>query len=126
MNSNTKTRTVSGCALVGIGAWVAFAPFIVGTWAWSWDVGRFLLTVLPGTAAMVGGLMLLGGRRSLISAGGGLALAGGLWLIVGPLIHALFAGPELGTTPEGAAVRMLEMIPFFFGAGVLVSFLSAY
>jgi hypothetical protein len=116
---------VSGLALVAVGTWIALAPFVAGTWAWEWDLGRFLLTVVPGAAAVVGGLIMLGGRRSA-RIGGGLALAGGLWLMAGPLLHALVAGPELGTTPEGAAVRMLEMIPFFFAAGALVSFISAY
>src|SRR5688500_1757923 len=83
---NTRTNTISGCVLVAVGAWIALAPFIVGTWAWEWDFGRFLLTVLPGAAAVLGGLIMLGGRR-LVPIGGGIALAGGLWLLAGPVVY---------------------------------------
>jgi hypothetical protein len=121
-----NTKTISGFALIGIGAWVALAQFIVGNWAWEWDLGRFALTVLPGAVVALGGLMLLTERPQLVTAGGALAVSAGVWLVVGPLLHALVAGPELGTTPEGGAIRMLEMLPFFLGAGVLVTFVSAY
>lgn len=123
MNSKQK-NTISGCVLIAIGAWAGFAPFLVGDWAWE-HTGRFLLTVLPGGAAMLGGLLMLGGRR-LVPAGGAVALAAGLWFIAGPPIYALFAGPELGTLASGQSVRMIQWVPFFFGAGIFVSLLSSY
>lgn len=126
MNSQVKHSTISGCVLIAVGAWAAFAPYIVGTWAWEWHFGRFLLGVLPGGAAVLGGLIMLGGRQLLVSVGGTLALAGGLWFIVGPPTYALFAGPDLGTGPSGESVRMLQWVAFFFGAGAFISLLSSY
>jgi hypothetical protein len=62
----------------------------------------------------------------VVRVGGGLALAGGLWLVAGPLVYALFAGPDLGTSESGLSVPMIQWLPFFLGAGVLVLFLSSY
>jgi hypothetical protein len=126
MNPQLRHSTISGCLLIGVGAWAALAPFLAGGWEWEWHFGRFLLAVLPGGAAVLGGLIMLGGRRLPVSLGGMLALAGGLWFIVGPPTYALFAGPDLGTGPSGESVRMLQWAGFFFGAGAFISLLSSY
>jgi hypothetical protein len=126
MERQVKNSTISGCALIALGAWAGLAPFLLAEWGWEWHFGRFLLALLPGFAAIAGGLVLLSGRRRLVSIGGGLALAGGLWFIVGPPIYAYLVGPEFGTTSSGDSVRLLEWVFFFFGAGVLVSFISSY
>jgi hypothetical protein len=127
MNMTSKFKnTLSGSLLIAVGAWAAVAPFVVGTWLWEWNPGRFLLAVLPGGAIVLGGLIMLGGRRLLISVGGTLALAGGLWFIIGPPAYALFVGQDLGTGPSGESVRLLQWVGFFFGAGVFVSLLSSY
>lgn len=118
--------TVAGLVLVPLGAWVALEPFLFGGWAWEWELGRFLLTVVPGAAAMLGGLIMLTGRRPAVVAGGGLALAGGLWLLLAPVAFAVVAGHELGTVSGGESVRLLQWMPFFFCAGALVSLVSAY
>jgi hypothetical protein len=125
MNSN-KHNIISGCVLVAIGAWAALAPFVVGTWVWEWNPGRILLAVVPGSAAVLGGLMVLAGRRPLVSVGGTLALAGGLWFIVGPPVYALFVGQEIGTGPLGESVRLFQWVAFFFGAGAFISLVSSY
>jgi hypothetical protein len=127
MNMSSKRKnTISGCLLIAVGAWAALAPFVVGTWPWEWNPGRFLLAALPGGAAVLGGLIMLGGRRLLVSAGGTLALAGGLWFIVGPPTYALFVGHELGTGPLGESIRVFQWVGFFFGAGAFISLLSSY
>jgi hypothetical protein len=129
MGDSTKGNThstISGFVLVAIGAWAAVAPFAIAGWDWNVDSGRFLLTVVPGAAAVIGGLMMLGRRPSLVRAGGSVALAGGAWFILAPLAHALFVGPTLGTLEGGEQIHLLRWIVFFLGAGVVVSFLSSY
>ena len=118
--------TIAGLVLVPLGAWVALVPFLFGGWAWEWELGRFLLTTVPGAAAMLGGLIMLIGQKPALKVGGGLALAGGLWLLVAPVVHAVFGGHELGTLAGGESVRLLQWMPFFFCAGALVSLVSAY
>jgi hypothetical protein len=121
-----KPATVAGLVLVPLGAWAALEPFLVGGWSSDWSASRIMLTVVPGTAVLLGGLIMLTGHRRAVTVGGGLALAAGLWLIAAPVIYAVTVGTELGTLSGGESVRMLQWMPFFFGAGALVSLVSAY
>jgi hypothetical protein len=121
-----KPSTISALVLIALGAWTALAGFVVGTWAWEWHFGRFLLAVLPGAAAVLGGLIMLAGRRSLVSVGGAVALAGGLWFAFGPPIYAFLEGGAFGTTPDGESVRLAQWAPFLFVAGAFISLVSSY
>jgi hypothetical protein len=121
-----SSSTIAGLVLIPLGAWVALAPFLVGSWDGEFHFGRFLLALLPGGVAVLGGLLMLGGRRVLVLCGGAIAMAAGAWLIVGPAAYALFASNELGTGPGGESIRMLQWVGFFFGAGAFISLLSAY
>lgn len=121
-----KPGAIAGLVLIPLGVWAALNPFLFGGWAWEWHTGRFLLCVLPGAAAALGGLIMLIGRQQAVRFGGGLALAGGLGFIAGPPLYGAFAGNQLGTLSGGEAVRLLQWMPFFFCAGTLVSLVSAY
>src|SRR3954464_14311474 len=99
-----------GFILILLGIWAALIPFVgpyfnyqVGTTStWDWSMDRLWLSVLPGAAAALGGLiMLYSTRRSTASFGGLLALAGGLWLVGGPAVSMLWND---GTSATGAAI----------------------
>jgi hypothetical protein len=121
-----KPSTISALVLIALGAWTALAGFVVGTWAWEWQFSRFLLAVLPGAAAVLGGLIMLSGRRLPVLVGSALALAGGLWFAFGPPIYAFLEGGAFGTTPDGESVRLAQWAPFFFVAGAFISLVSSY
>jgi hypothetical protein len=120
-----------------LGIWGALIPFVgpyfdyqIGTTTtWDWSSDRLLLSVVPGAAAAIGGLiMLFSTRRSAASFGGLLALAGGLWFVVGPSVSMLWND---GTPATGAAIgdngtRVLEWIGFYYGTGALITLFSAY
>jgi hypothetical protein len=120
-----------------LGLWGALIPFVgpyfnyqIGTSStWDWSIDRLWLSVLPGAAAVLGGLiMLYSTRRSTASFGGLLALAGGLWFIVGPSVSMLWNG---GTQATGAAfgdngTRVLEWIGFYYGTGALITLFASY
>jgi hypothetical protein len=120
-----------------LGLWGGLIPFVgpyfnyqIGTSStWDWSIDRLWLSVLPGAAAVLGGLiMLYSTRRSTASFGGLLALAGGLWLIVGPSVSMLWNG---GTQATGAAfgdngTRVLEWIGFYYGTGALITLFASY
>jgi hypothetical protein len=128
---------LTGFLLILLGLFAALIPFVgpyfnyqVGTTdTWDWSMDRFWLSVLPGAAAALGGLIMLRStRRSTASLGGLLALAGGLWLVSGPAVSILWND---GTSATGAAIgddgtRVLEWLGFYYACGALITLLSAY
>lgn len=125
----------SGFLLILLGLWGALAPFIGPLFdfayspdqAWTWTMGRGWLEVLPGAVTVLGGLLLLMSRnRATASLGGWLAVAGGVWFIIGRAL----AGP-LGIGDAGVPVAATEAkrvaleLMFFYGLGALIVFLGA-
>lgn len=132
-----RRGATTGLLLVILGTWAALIPFVgpyfdyqIGTTStWDWSMDRLWLSVLPGAAAVLGGLiMLFSTRRSTASFGGLLALLGGLWLIAGPTVSMLWndgtsaTGPALGDN----GTRVLEWLGFFYGVGGLITLFAAY
>jgi hypothetical protein len=123
--------------IVLLGAWGALIPFVgpyfnyqIGTTeSWDWAVDRLWLSVLPGAAAVIGGLILVvsATRRSALF-GSLLALAGGLWFVAGPSVSMLWNGgdPATGAALGDTGTRVLEWIGFFYGTGALITLLSSY
>lgn len=127
---------VSGLLLILLGAWGALIPF-VGPYfkyaytpanAWTYTSGRLWLSILPGVAAMVGGLILLiATARPLALAGAGLAAAAGAWFAVGTVLSPIWAGGtiNLGIPVGDPVAQALEELGFFIGLGVVIVFLAA-
>jgi hypothetical protein len=123
--------------LIVLGAWGGLVPFVgpyfdyqIGTSStWDWSLDRLWLSVLPGAAVVLGGLvMLFARRRSTVSLGGLLALAGGAWFIAGPTVSMLWNDGQIatGAAVGGDSLRVAEWIGFFYGTGALITLLSAY
>jgi hypothetical protein len=120
--------------LVLLGIWGALIPF-VGPYfhyaytpdkTWDYTSGRLWLEILPGLAALVGGVLLLISRlRPVAVFGAWLAAAGGAWFAVGGLLARKWTTiPNVGT-PVGATGHMvLEQVGFFIGLGVVIVFLA--
>jgi hypothetical protein len=129
---------VSGFLLVLLGLWGGLIPF-VGPYfnyamhsdqTWHWFSDRFWLEVLPAIVTVAGGLILMGGiTRISTSFGALLALAGGLWFIVGPSVSMLWndgaitVGPPIG---RHNITHVLEWLGFFYGTGALITLFSSY
>ena len=135
---------VSGVLLILLGAWGGLVPF-VGPYfhyayspdkAWAYTSGRLWLSVAPGAAAVLGGLLVvLASHRAVGVLGALLGALGGAWFIVGASVIRLAVTngsispgvPLSGATgPLSSATRQfLESLGFFTGTGVLIVFLSA-
>jgi hypothetical protein len=135
---------VSGVLLILLGAWGGLAPF-VGPYfhfaytpdkAWAYTSGRLWLSVVPGAAAVLGGLLTVSAaHRAVGCLGAFVAALGGAWFAVGgPVIGLLVKDGSIspGTPltgplgPLSAATRVfLEGLGFFTGTGVLVLFFGA-
>jgi hypothetical protein len=136
---------ISGVLLILLGAWGAIIPF-VGPYfgyaytpdtTWTYTTGRLWLSILPGAAAFLGGIMvLLAASRPAAMAGGFVALLGGVWFVVGAPILAVAVGtgtngPGVPVANPGAAfsapvMRLLEGLGFFYGLGVVIVILAAF
>jgi hypothetical protein len=135
---------VSGVLLIVLGAWGGLAPF-VGPYfrfaytpdkAWAYTSGRLWLSVVPGAAALLGGLLVaIASHRAVGCLGAFAAALGGAWFIVGTAIIRLavkngsispgipLAGP-LGSLSSTTRL-FLEGLGFFTGTGVLILFFGA-
>lgn len=129
---------VSGLLLVVLGAVGALAPFIgpaigltIGPHqSFHMTAGRFWLSLLPGVVVFIGGLMTLtSGNRAGAVLGAQLALAGGIWFLVGPTLSHLWSSQNgaLGQAgfPAGREARQtLEVLVYFYGIGAAITALA--
>jgi hypothetical protein len=135
---------VTGALLILLGVWGGLVPF-VGPYfhyaytpdkAWAYTSGRLWLSIAPGAAALVGGLLVvLASYRAVGLIGALLGALGGAWFILGGAItgqvlnsRSISPGsPLLGSVgPFSSATRQfLESLGFFTGTGVLIVFLAA-
>jgi hypothetical protein len=133
-----------GLLLVLLGAWAALGPFIgpyfsfayTPDTAWHYSDGRLYLSIVPGAAAVLGGLIVLATRsRAAGTFGGLLAAAAGIWLIVGDdvvsavaRLSSLSPGAPLAHSAGGLSTttwQFLEQLGLFTGAGILILFFGA-
>ncbi len=126
----------TGLIILVLGIWGGLAPF-VGPYfhfalgpdkSWTWTTGRLYLSVIPGIVAVIGGLMLMrAGPRPSARLGALLALAAGFWFAIGPEISILWnAAGAQGVAHGSRDVRMLEMLAYHTGLGVLIAALAGY
>lgn len=135
---------VSGVVLIILGAWGGLAPF-VGPYfrfaytpdkAWAYTSGRLWLSVVPGAAALLGGLLVVAASHRAVGCFGAfIAALGGAWFIVGRAVVALAVKngsispgvPLTGTLgPLDPATRVfLEGLAFFTGIGAVILFFGA-
>jgi hypothetical protein len=126
--------SVTGLMLILLGAWGALIPFIgpIFNWAytvdpaWTWTTAKGWLEVLPGVAAAVGGLLLLGaGNRASAMLGGWLAVFGGAWFVVGRTFASTLNIGDVGQPMASTDLkRALLEVTYFIGLGALIVFLG--
>jgi hypothetical protein len=135
---------VTGVLLILLGAWGGLAPF-VGPYfryaytpdkAWAYTSGRLWLSIVPGGAALLGGLLVAAAsHRAVGCVGSVLGLLGGAWFVVGGGVIKLAVtngsispgSPLTGSigSLSSATRQFLEQLGFFTGTGVLILFCAA-
>jgi hypothetical protein len=90
---------LTGVLLILLGAWGALVPFVGPHFhyaytpdsSWTYTSGRLVLEILPGAAAVLGGLIVLTSRfRPVAMFGAGLAALSGAWFATGGILSALW------------------------------------
>jgi hypothetical protein len=135
---------VSGVLLILLGAWGGLAPFI-GHYlhfgyspdkAWAYTSGRLWLSIVPGAAALLGGLMVAAAsHRGVGLTGAFLAVLAGAWFAIGAPVTSIVVksgsitpGKPLSQTLGSlstTSTKILEQLGLFTGLGVLILFLGA-
>ena len=132
-----STGAVSGLLIALLGVWGAVIPF-VGPYfdysfgvnsTWHYTTDRLVLSILPGAAALVGGLLMVkAASRAAGAFGGWLAVLAGAWFAIGPPLSKTWehrAGP-IGAPLFGTTRQTFELIGYFYGLGVLIVALAAF
>jgi hypothetical protein len=124
-----------GLLIVLLGIWGGLMPYIGSSFdytftpdsTWTWTAGRFWLELLPGLAAVLGGVVLIiSGNRLVATLGGWLAAAAGAWFVVGPLVSPLWNTDFIGQPVGDKVDRSVEQIGLFYGLGAAIVFLAAF
>ena len=133
-----RTRgAITGLCLIVLGVWGAIVPFIgpyfsyayINHQKWHFTYGRLWLDILPGVAALLAGLILLGARNRLTAAfAGWLGAAGGAWFVVGPLVSRFWnhGVPQSGRPLGGYVLRTFEQLGYFEALGAAIILLAAF
>jgi hypothetical protein len=128
---------LSGVLLVLLGAWGALIAFIGPYFhyayspdkAWTYNSGRLWLELLPGAAALLGGLIVLvTATRPAAVFGAWLAALSGAWFVVGQTLSTLWTTghvPAAGYPVGGTVTRAVEQVGFFTGLGAVIIFFAA-
>jgi hypothetical protein len=127
---------LGGALLALLGIWGALIPFIGPYFhyaytpdkAWTYNTGRLWLEILPGAAALLGGLLLMGSAgRHIKLFGAFLGIVAGAWFAVGNVLAPLWTTANPAGLPAGATtlMRAMEQIGFFTGLGVAIVLVAA-
>lgn len=128
---------VSGVLLIILGLAGALIP-LVGPYfdftigadnAWSFSESHVWLSLVPGIAVAIGGFVLLtSANRATAALGAWLALAGGVWFVIGEQISQLWNNGQsiAGNAAGGTGQRVAEQLAYYDGLGVLIAALAAF
>ena len=125
-----------GLLLILLGAWAGIVPYVGPLFgyrmssgpAWDWTAGRWELHAAPGAAVVLGGpLILVAAPRMIARAGAALAVAAGIWLVVGPLFASMWLGADSESQLASATLRQVARpLGYHYGTGVLIVAVAAY
>lgn len=133
---------ICGVLLILLGLWGGLAPFVgpyfhfgvLPDTAWAYSSGRLYYSIIPGAAALLGGLFVLGTRhRGVGTLAGVLSALGGAWFIGGADFVTYVLKRSLGSeapippaSSAGLPLRVyLESITLYSGLGILILFVAA-
>jgi hypothetical protein len=129
----TPAVIVPAVLLMVLGAWVFLAP-LVGPYfsfgfdtssKWQFSNDHWLLNLAPGIAIFVAGLLMTVKSRPLGWLAGLLAVAAGVWLVIGPTLHPTWSTNTFVPLPGSDWKTAARWIADFYGAGALAIYLGA-
>ena len=127
---------VSGVLLMLLGAWGSLVPFVgpyfgyayTPATAWHFTLARLWPEIVPGAAAVLGGVLVAVSARRLVAGGGAvLGALGGGWLVAGRAVNMLWPHLSVPGSPARTSGRrvVVEEFGFFTGLGTVIVFFAA-
>jgi hypothetical protein len=122
-----------------LGAWAALVAFIgpsfgyqaTSSSSWQWTTTNWLLHLLPGAVAVVGGFLILAlwprvslGMRGLYSLVTLAVVAAGAWLVIGPAVWPVIESSRAYGPSDSAWTSFLHQVGANLGPGLLIVFLG--
>lgn len=132
-----RSHGIAGGVLVALlGIWGGIIPFVgpyfkyayTPATTWTYTTGRLWLEILPGAAALLGGLiMIAAGSRHAAVFGAFLGIVSGAWFALGNVFAPLWtiANPAGVPASSTTGMRVLEQIGFFTGLGIVLILVAA-
>jgi hypothetical protein len=132
-----RSRGALGGMLVALlGIWGGLIPFIGPYFhyaytpdkAWTYNTGRLWLEILPGAAALLGGLIMIVARsRHTALAGAMLGIIAGAWFALGNVFAPLWTTADPAGVPASTTtlMRVVEQVGFFTGLGIALVLIAA-
>ncbi|TYB48160.1 hypothetical protein [Actinomadura chibensis] len=124
---------ITGLLLMLLALWGGFILFVGpyfsfgfgSTATWNYTNDRLVLSILPAIAVGIGGLILMiSAARPIAMVGSWLAIAGGLWFVVGTTIAPLW-GNGVGRALGGQTRQIAEHLSIYQGLGAIIVLLAA-
>jgi hypothetical protein len=119
--------------LMLLGAWVFLVPLAGPYFSFGFDTAakwhfsrvHWLLSLIPGIALVAAGILMTARSRAAGWLAGLIAVAGGIWLVVGPSLHPVWSSHPFGPLPGGTDKTAARWIATFYAPGALAIYLGA-
>jgi hypothetical protein len=129
----TPAVIIPAVLLMVLGAWVFLAPLVGPYFSFGFDTSsrwrftndHWLLSLAPGIAIFAAGLLMIARSRALGWLAGLVAVAAGVWLVIGPTLHPTWSTHVFGPLPGSDWKTAARWIADFYGAGALAIYLGA-
>jgi hypothetical protein len=129
----TPAVILPAAILMALGAWVFLAPLIGPyfsfgldtTSKWRFTSDHWFLSLLPGIALFGAGLLMTVPNRALGWLAGLIAVAAGVWLVIGPTLHPTWSAHTFNPLPGTEWKTAARWIADFYGPGALAIYLGA-
>ncbi|HEX3318659.1 MAG TPA: hypothetical protein VHR88_11605 [Solirubrobacteraceae bacterium] len=124
---------VPAILLMALGAWVFLIP-LVGPYfsfgfdtqtRWQFSQAHWELSLAPGIALFCAGLLMTRRSRAMGWLAGLIAVAAGVWLLIGPTLHPTWSASGFAPLPGSDWKTAARWIADFYGAGALAIYLGA-
>jgi len=129
----TPVVIVPAVLLMLLGAWVFLAPLIGPYFSfgldtsskWRFTSDHWILSLLPGIALFGAGLLMTMPSRALGWLAGLVAVAAGVWLVIGPTLHPTWSTHTFALLPGSDWKTAARLIADLYCPGALAIYLGA-